>query len=754
MAIGGLDAALSGLRVAQQQLNVISNNIANVSTPGYTRKILPQETSVLLGETAGVRASALIRKVDINLARDFWTQISTTESLNIKASYMEKIQEFHGPPDRELSIAAELGRLRDAFLELSNAPDDNLLLEQVVNEALSTARKFNDFSGLLTQMRNDTQDQISISVDKVNSLLETIANLNRQIKSNTALRKTTATLEDLRDNTIRSLSEEMQITFFVRGDGVMVVQTAQGQQLADDNATPVFFDPTQLGSQTYYPANAAGIYVGGDPASVNTAYDITEIGIGGKIGAYIELRDDILPSYQAQLDELAHKLALRFQSQGVTLFTGANGTVPADTAPVPNPPGPLTPVEYVGFAAEIRVNNDIINNTNLIRSSTINGVTVQSGSSEFLRRIVEFAFGQYEYLEAQGNIDVQVAGLPDTLQNVFGLNPRAQIVGTVDIRTLSTGAPLNQATGHPFLPPSGPPLLDDFSISINGGPAFTVDLTAVDAAYPTPPSTSGAQALVDYLNTDVFAVALGLTPAEASAQLNQFGQLIITSQYDIAIDASFPGGMGDTGLEYLGLNAGTTTAESPYFQIQVGKDDLVRIDIDPGDTEVDLLAKLNAVPGVVATLDINGFLNIRPGPGFGGDIRLIDGPIFSAGANTVITELFGSANPISGVNHPLFREQNLGPGVNLSTRIADSETLLDFSQKLVSRQTQDANIVSATRADEQSFRELLERQLLDDSAINLDEELSHLIVVQTAYAAAAKAITAIDELFRELLDAF
>jgi flagellar hook-associated protein 1 FlgK len=51
MGLSALDAALSGLRVSQQQINVISNNVANASTPGYTRKILPQSSQALLGVT-------------------------------------------------------------------------------------------------------------------------------------------------------------------------------------------------------------------------------------------------------------------------------------------------------------------------------------------------------------------------------------------------------------------------------------------------------------------------------------------------------------------------------------------------------------------------------------------------------------------------------------------------------------------------------------------------------------------------------
>ncbi len=759
MSVSGLNTALSGLRIAQQQMNVISNNISNVSTPGYSRKILPQETSVILGQGAGVLSNPVIREVDLNLERDLWTQVSATSFFSIKESYMTQIQQFHGPPDKELSIAAEIARLRDSFVQLSNSPDDNTQLELTVNKAEDVAEKFNDFSSMLTQMRNDTQQKVSVSVENANRLLVQIADLNKQIKSNLNLGRTTAELEDQRDSAIKELSHELQISFFIRGDGVLVVQTSRGQQLADENATEIFFDPIPVGTASYYPASVAGIYIGGNPVENPTAFDLTPTDIGGRIGAYIDIRDNTLPQYQAQLDELAYRIASRFDAQGVRLFTDDGGQIPADTAPVPNPPGPLTPVSYVGYASTIQVNDAIVDDNTLLRTSTLTGVNVQQGSSEFLRRVVEFTFGEFEYLEAQGNVDVRVAALPDTLQNVLGLDPLARVVGDVDIRTLSLGGALNTAPNNPFLPPTGPPLLDDFTLrfdpgGVNDTGAITIDLGTVDGLYPTPPALSGADALVTYLNTDIIPLLAPPlnNPGVITIQLNQFGQMVIDSQYGIEIGT---GTMGDDGLEYLGLEAGTTTATSPYFDIQVGKDNPVRIDVDPGDTEISLLAKLNAVSGVQATVDAGtGFLNIRPGPNFGGDIRLIDGPVFSSGGNSILTELFGSSNVISGVDHASFRETELGPDVTRSTNIIAPDTLIDFSQKMVNTQTEDANVVTSTLQDEQSFHDLLERQLLDESSVNIDEELAQLIVIQTAYSAAAKTVSTINDMFRELIDAF
>ena len=83
MALGGLDSALSGLRLAQAQMDVIANNVANVGTPGFTRKIMPQEAETAGGKSIGVRAGKIIRNINLDLARDFWTQVSSTEFFDV-----------------------------------------------------------------------------------------------------------------------------------------------------------------------------------------------------------------------------------------------------------------------------------------------------------------------------------------------------------------------------------------------------------------------------------------------------------------------------------------------------------------------------------------------------------------------------------------------------------------------------------------------------------------------------------------------
>ena len=188
---------------------------------------------------------------------------------------------------------------------------------------------------LITTLRNDAQDEMQSVINRINGLLEQIGELNTQVKSNINLGRSTATAEDQRDEALKELSSLIEISFFQRGDGVLVVQTNQGVELAGDSIEQLFFDPNPQSATTFYPDSAAPIYVG-DPDTNPASFDITANSPGGMLGGLITLRDTTFPKQMAQLDEMAHKMALRFAAQGLNLFTDGTGTIPADTAPEPD----------------------------------------------------------------------------------------------------------------------------------------------------------------------------------------------------------------------------------------------------------------------------------------------------------------------------------------------------------------------------------------------------------------------------------
>lgn len=794
MGLSSLSTALSGLKINQQQIDVVSNNISNVGTEGYTRKILPQSTQAVDGRSIGVLGETIIRNVDLRLERDLWTQVSSVGFYGVQEQYLGRIDQFHGAPDSNISVAAEVSKLQDTFSALANSPDDQFLLADVVDQAVDTANKINDLADYYTTLRNDAQNEAAIVIQGVNDLLDQIAELNSQIRFSGAAGKTVAATQDARDQAVKELSELMEVSVYPRGDGVLVVQTLEGIELASEQATHLVFRPTPLSPNTAYPETAAGIYVG-DPTKSANAIDITERNLGGRLGGLIQLRDETFPKQIVQLDELAHKLALRFEQQGLRLFTDSSGTIPPDTPPDIST-DPPTPVEYIGFSNSIRVNAQVIEDPSLVQTGTYGG-SIQSGANDVIRRIIEYTFGSVEYQVATNqdvatSVDIRASATGGTtLQDWLGLSATNSLGSGLSLANYNSVADVITAGGDAAFG-TAPNETDTFILRLDdpdfgGGPYdFEIDLRSVPST-----GTSAAQDLVDYIMADAdWAAAVADFGVNVSVGGN--GQLLIESSSNIEIVNSPVEPLSDLGFSFIGLSPTISEAKDPYFDVRVGNGDPVRITIEPGDTEVELLAKLNNVSGLAAEISADGFLSLRPGnsssnPDFGGDISVIGGPFTVNGASLggtalgraalddgigISQALFGTyqinggiidnLSPIVDVpyqsetyagsgEYVALRSEYLGPLADVDTKIVSSLTLKDFSQKIVNEVAQELALIQNRQEDETTLKGLLEQQLLNESGVNIDEELGNLIVIQTAYSASTRVITTVQSLFDELL---
>lgn len=803
MGLAALDNAITGLRVSQQQLGAVSGNIANATTPGYTRKSLPVQTQVLSGQGGGAVSGQLIRDIDLNLQSNVWTQISAVNSLGVQQRYLNSVMEFHGPPDSEISIAAEVNRLHDSFAALSDNPSNAFLLNNTVNQAVDTAQKINDFSRLLNTLRSDVQNELLDTVARINELVDQIANINRNIFNFSNVNTSAVALEDQRDQSIKELSELISVNHYIRGDGVMVVQAVNGVELASTTANQISYTTGVISQQFTYPDDIAGILVTDPRLNNDQGIDITQLDVGGKLGGLITLRDTTFPKQMAQLDELAHKMALRFDAQGLKLFTDKTGVIPADTAPNSTTD---TPVEYVGFASEIRVNPAVIADNTLVRSGTY-GASIPPSSNEVINRIIEFTFGSVDFEQALNSststsVDLLNRG-GDDLQTWLGLTSSNTITGGRSLSSFSSAAALIASAGSDLGTSSNTLRLTFEESRTSTGPVnIDIDLSAV---------TDGAGNLVSDLNTYITGTLIPALSAGNQTALATMGvtfsqgtngEWVINSQGSIVIDGQNPTNpMGQTGLDYLGLidNVGDAQAPTdPYFDIAVGENQLTRITIEPGDTHTDLLNKLDAVPGLAidtVNFALDGFLRLRPGndyddPDFGGSLRIIGGPFvtdsaslgsppaaagrtaiddgvnivsalfgtYTAGTpvqnNTAISQvLYGSPTDASLGTPPNvpFRISYLGADTAASTNVSGASTLISYAQQMVYEHTGELNRLEARAKDEDTLREVLETRFLDEAGVNIDTELSNLIVFQTQYNAAARMVAAINELFDQLL---
>lgn len=804
MTIAALNSALSGLRIAQSNINLISNNIANVNTVGYTRKTQQQQALVIDNRGVGVVAQDIQRAVDKFLQREVLDQIGVTSALQTRARYLQQIQEFHGPAENEYAISNQLGKLKDAFQNLANDPGKEYLLNEAFTEATETVDKFHEFSDLLTRLRNDAQNEMDQIVQNINALTEHIANLNQQIKAAFAVNKPIADLEDQRDIAMNELADYIDISYYERSDKTIVVQTQQGSVIADELPRKLHFNPATIGPTMYYPDSVAAIRIE-DPVTGTNITD--QENLGGKLGSLTELRDQTLPRYQAQMDEMAYRMAQRFDSQGLRLFSLSNQSIPIDDPTLDPPNG------YAGFARSIRVNPAVVDDRTLIRSGTTGNV-VAAGSAEVLRKIVDFTFGDIAYQQAAGTTDISgaatarvfgtvnisnlatldadpniVPGTSDTFSIQLGAGAAVDIViGAGDtaadlVNTINASFPgmASLENGKLLLTANDDITIADVNLGAGGMAALglsagTVNLTDSDRLFnelniagrarivgDSNIAELGALDSSEYIESglyDTFQLTVGdFTPVDivigagdtlndlvttintafpGLAQAGPNGNLVLTSTQSIGITNV---NLGPNGLAELGLSAGTIQPENPSFTLQLGNLPPVPIDIAPTDTSTDLLAKINAIDGITATLTTpDGYLQITPDEG--GDIVLVDGlngPLTTMGVQ------------MSNIGHTAFKSSSVGPGGTLETNIGSATTLINYVTQAVSQQSQDAANTDTVLTSEITYRDTLSRRLQDESGVNIDEEMAMLVQLQNNYAAAAKAIQVVEEMFAQLM---
>src|SRR5882757_1983499 len=93
-----LQTATSGLQAAQAGLAAVSDNIANVNTPGYVRKQIVQQQLVVDGRGAGVDVTGVTRVTSQYLQAASLTAGSHPSRFNITAQFLDNAQTLFGDP--------------------------------------------------------------------------------------------------------------------------------------------------------------------------------------------------------------------------------------------------------------------------------------------------------------------------------------------------------------------------------------------------------------------------------------------------------------------------------------------------------------------------------------------------------------------------------------------------------------------------------------------------------------------------------
>ncbi|MCV3737124.1 flagellar hook-associated protein FlgK [Rhizobium sp. TRM96647] len=323
------------------QTAVASNNIANASNTAYNRR-----SAVLASAASGATVVHTARAQNDALQKQNLLSISKSVAQDTTLAGLARIRSTLGGDDYELSVSNYLATLRDNLQTFADRPSEQSLAETVVANAVDVANALNSSSADIQQLRAEADADIALAVGELNGLLKDFKTYNDQVKAGTAAGTDVNDALDQRDKLLSQISEIIGLTTVTRANNDMALYTSDGTVLFETLPREVTFAPT-----TTYTAGTVGNEIYIDGVAV-------EAGIGGNtsaqgsIPALLQLRDDIAPTYQTQLDEMARAVITMFQDDNLPgLFTWMDGPVESNVVPAT-----LT----AGLAASIIVNPDLI----------------------------------------------------------------------------------------------------------------------------------------------------------------------------------------------------------------------------------------------------------------------------------------------------------------------------------------------------------------------------------------------------------
>lgn len=428
---GALAIASGSLANINRQLAVVSQNVANASTPGYVREVSTQQSVTAAGIAMGVRSGPAQRSVDDALIASVLAQTATVAGLQTTQAALQAVDAALGTPGQGSDLPSMLGGLQDAFSSLAQNPQSQTQQQAVVSAAGVLANGINALGAVYTAQRQAAQDGIVAGVRTLNAALGTVGALTQQIIALKASGQSTADLESQRDASIQTIAQLVHVKALQQQNGNAVLDLGSGLSVSPSAASPFSVAPATVGPGASYPG-------GGVPGIMLGGVDVTAQVTGGQLGANIALRDTTLPTEQAELDEFAQGLASRFDAQGLRLFSDPAGAVPA-TGGTPAQAG------YVGFAAQIQINPAVSADPSTVRDGTHAVAGSPFGPSAFTpnpaggpagftgltSRILDFALGS----QAQ-------SGVAQPVLNVQGLGPAGTLAapysGAGSLATLAT----------------------------------------------------------------------------------------------------------------------------------------------------------------------------------------------------------------------------------------------------------------------------------------------------------------------------
>lgn len=307
-----LSNATTGLRAQQAALSVVSHNVANATTEGYTRQRAVMSSNPPLRTPDGVFGTG-VAVVDVQQVRDalldasYRTETGDASEHRTRSEMLGRVETILGEPT-ETGLDATLDAFLSAWSDLASNPTSPSHRIVVRERGRQLAVKLQELAGSVAGIREEVETRLRVGVDRVNALTSTVARLNREIVSVESDGQTAGDLRDSRSRALDELAGLIPVTVVERTDGSVGVASS-GINVVDGAYTSAL----QV-------ASAGGI-VGFEIVGRSGLLRET----GGSLGGLLEVLNSDLTAVQGSLDDLTEALVAEVNALHMT-GTGPDGT--------------------------------------------------------------------------------------------------------------------------------------------------------------------------------------------------------------------------------------------------------------------------------------------------------------------------------------------------------------------------------------------------------------------------------------------
>ncbi len=240
---GGISIAYSGLNAHRRRMDVISENIANVNTPGYHRQrveLSPVDNlasgmfSGRVGRGGGVKAGDVTRLREQVLSSHARIQGGVAAERSATADVLQQLEKIVGGLDSG-GLHDQLNSMFNSFDDLASAPDDMALRQVVLQRAAALADGFTRTASTMDELRERTVSEAAGAVSSINELAEQIAILDSEILGATNVDAKPNALLDRRDSLVDNLATFADIDVIENPNGQVTV-SLDGQLLVSNGS--------------------------------------------------------------------------------------------------------------------------------------------------------------------------------------------------------------------------------------------------------------------------------------------------------------------------------------------------------------------------------------------------------------------------------------------------------------------------------------------------------------------------------------